>query len=304
MIECCVATMAYNEEKNIGRMLEAVLAQKLDGVDITEIVVVASGCTDHTEEIVNQYAERDPHIRLLHQQERCGKSSAINLLLRNTAADVIVLVNADTIPAPEALDALVKPFEDDEVGMTGGHPVPLNDERTFMGYSAHLLWRLHHRVCLQCPKMGEMIAFRNFFHQIPPDSAVDEASIEPLIRGQGLRLCYVPGAIVYNQGPTTLEDFFRQRRRIYAGHTYVRETLGYRVATMKGLRILWLLLRHPEVRRDWRYFLWGPLVVTLEVVARLRGALDYRLWKRKHTVWEIAETTKAVTAVPERQQVS
>jgi cellulose synthase/poly-beta-1,6-N-acetylglucosamine synthase-like glycosyltransferase len=145
--------------------------------------------------------------------------------------------------------------------------------------------------------MGEMIAFRNFFRQIPPDSAVDEASIEPLIRGQGLELWYAPQAIVYNRGPETVGDFLRQRRRIFAGHTYVRDTLGYRVSTMKGLRILWLLLTSSTLKRDWRYVCWAPAVAVLEVWARLLGVLDYGLWKRTHSVWEISETTKVVSSV-------
>jgi len=60
VLQCCAATMAYNEEANIGRMMEAVLSQRLRQVEITEIVVVASGCTDRTEEIVSAFAEQDP----------------------------------------------------------------------------------------------------------------------------------------------------------------------------------------------------------------------------------------------------
>jgi cellulose synthase/poly-beta-1,6-N-acetylglucosamine synthase-like glycosyltransferase len=286
--------MAYNEEKNIGRMMEAVLSQQLQGVDIAEIIVVASGCTDRTEAIVESFAEEDQRIRLLTQPSRSGKSSAVNLLLQHTDQDIIVLVNADTVPAPDAIEQLVAPFKIPKVGMTAGRPVPTNDPRTFMGFSAHLLWALHHQISLRCPKMGEMIAFRNFFYQIPFDSAVDEASIEPLIRGQGLHLLYTPDAVVHNRGPETVEDFLRQRRRIYAGHVYVRDTLGYRVSTMKSARILWLLLKKPGVKRDWRYFLWGPVVVALEAWARLLGFLDYHVWKRKHAVWEVVETTKSI----------
>lgn len=293
---CCVAVMAYNEEANIGRMLEALCRQELERVRIAEIVVVASGCVDRTEEIVREFCQRDPRIRLISQPQRQGKSSAVNLLLRSTHREIIVLANADTIPAPDAIENLVAPFEDSGVGMTGGRPVPTNDPRTFMGYAVHLLWVLHHQISLRQPKMGEMIAFRNLFHQIPRDSAVDEASIEPLIRGQGLRLCYVPEAVVYNRGPETVQDFLRQRRRIFAGHVYVRDTLGYRVSTMKGIRVLALLLTSPGVRRDWRYFLWGPAVVALEFLSRLLGMMDYRVWKRRHAVWEVAETTKVVHA--------
>jgi len=283
--------MAYNEEANIGKMLEAVLSQRLRRVKIVEIIVVASGCTDRTEDA---FAKTDRRIRLLVQPRREGKSTAVNLLLRKTTQEVIVLVSADTVPAPDAIENLVAPFSDPQVGMIGGRPVPTNDVRLFMGYAAHLLWALHHQISLLRPKMGEMIAFRNFFRQIPFDSAVDEASIEPLIRGQGLQLCYVPDAVVYNRGPETVQDFLRQRRRIYAGHVYVRDTLGYRVSTMKGARILWLLLAQPAVRRDWRYFLWGPAIVALEIWSRFLGAMDYHVWKRKHAIWEVAETTKVV----------
>ena len=46
MIHCCVGIMAYNEEANIGHLLQALLVQKTEKVVIDEIVVVASGCTD------------------------------------------------------------------------------------------------------------------------------------------------------------------------------------------------------------------------------------------------------------------
>lgn len=295
MLQCCVATMAYNEEANIGRMMEAVLSQRLRQVEIVEIIVVASGCTDRTEEIVRAFAEKDPRIRLLTQSRRRGKSMAVNLLLRKTAQEIIVFVNADTVPDPDAIECLVAPFSDPQVGMTGGRPVPTNDDHTFMGYAAQLLWTLHHQISLRQPKMGELVAFRNFFHQIPSDSAVDEASIEPLIRGQGLQLRYVPEAMVHNRGPETAQDFLRQRRRIYAGHVYVRDTLGYGVSTMKGIRVLLLLLAAPGVRRDWRYFLWVPAVIALEVWSRFLGMTDYRVWKRQHAVWEMVETTKTIT---------
>jgi len=311
VISCTVAIMAYNEEANIGRLLEALLQQRLKRVQIVEIVVVTSGCTDGTDQIVASYARRYPQVRHLRQPRREGKASAINLALRTIRQEVIVLHSADTIPAPDAIEHLVRPFEDPEVGMTGSRPVPTNDPRRFMGYAAHLEWQLHHQISLHRPKMGEVIAFRNIFRQIPYDSAVDEASIEPLIRGQGLRLVYVPEAIIYNRGPETLSDFLKQRRRIYAGHLYVRDMLGYRVSTMSGRRILPLFLKEilfpsptPPVpgqpaRRvgRLRHLVWGPLVAALELYGRLLGRWDYTIWRRKPFVWPVAETTKEVVEV-------
>ncbi len=281
--------MAHNEEANIGRLLERLEQQRLDRVDIAEIIVVASGCTDGTEVLVREAAAADPRIILLVQPQREGKASAMNLFLSHASAPVLVLSSADLLPAPDTIELLVAPFMDPEIGMTASHPVPVNDPEQFMGFAAHMLWDLHHEMNLVGFKAGELIAFRRVFERIPPFTAVDEASVEPLIRGQGYQVRYVADAIVYNKGPETSDDFLRQRRRIYAGHLEMQDQLGYSVSTMSGLTILGLLLRN----LDWRpkQFFWTWRVVGLEVAGRWLGRQDYKN-RRSHTVWEIATTTK------------
>lgn len=288
-INCSMGIMAYNEEANIGRLLEAVTTQKFKEVALTEIVVVASGCTDDTEAIVLEWAKRDSRIRLISQEKRAGKASAINDYLPKAQEKILVLCSADLLPEPEAIERLVAPFADPEVGMTSSRPVPVNDASQFMGYAAHMLWGLHHAINMKSFKAGEMIAIRKIFERIPYHTAVDEASMEPVIRGQGYQARYVPTAIVYNKGPETLADFLRQRRRIYAGHLAVRDTLGYNVSTMSGSKILMTLLQN----LDWRpkQFTWTWSIVGLEVYGRLLGLRDYKK-RRDHAVWEMATTTK------------
>jgi poly-beta-1,6-N-acetyl-D-glucosamine synthase len=288
-INCSMGIMAYNEEANIGRLLEAVITQKFKEVALTEIVVVASGCTDDTEAVVLEWAKRDSRIRLISQEKRMGKASAINDYLPKAQEKILVLCSADLLPEPEAIERLVAPFADAEVGMTSSRPVPVNDASQFMGYAAHMLWGLHHAINMKSFKAGEMIAIRKIFERIPYHTAVDEASMEPVIRGQGYQAQYVPTAIVYNKGPETLADFLRQRRRIYAGHLAVRDTLGYNVSTMSGRKILAPLLQN----LDWRpkQFVWTWSIVGLEVYGRVLGLRDYKK-RRDHAVWEMATTTK------------
>ena len=292
-IRCSVGVMAHNEEANIGQWLQGILEQRLTTVAITEIVVVASGCTDCTEEIVRDWAARDRRIKLYSQPMREGKASGVNLFLREALEDVVVLSSADLLPDCQAIQKLVEPLADLDVGMTSCRPVPVNDPDTFMGWAAHLLWNLHHEIAQQHFKAGEMTAFRLIFQRIPYDSAVDEASVEPVIKGQGYETVYVPEAIVYNKGPETVSDFLRQRRRIYAGHLAVRNNLGYVVSTMSGWRILGALLRC----LDWRprRLLWTVGVVALEIYGRWLGWRDFRTRRQKHVVWEIAKTTKRLT---------
>lgn len=294
-IRCAIGIMAYNEERNIGRLLEAVVTQRTSVADLVEIVIVASGCTDGTEAIVRRWAERDPRIHLLTQPRREGKASAVNLFLSRTQETVLLVCSADLVPAPDTIERVVLPFADQEVAMTTCRPVPVNDPHRFMGFAAHMLWNLHHQINLVDFKAGELIAFRKIFVKIPHRTAVDEASVESVIRGQGFGVRYVGSAVTYNKGPDTVRDFLSQRRRIYAGHLALRDGVGYRVATLSGVRILRLLIRNME----WspRSFFWTWAVVALEVYGRFLGKRDYRR-KRDHSVWEIATTTKQLEAAP------
>ncbi len=300
-IACSMGIMAHNEEANIGRLLGALVTQRLRDVVLSEILVVASGCTDNTEGIVQDWANRDSRIQLIVQEKRSGKASAINEYLPQARERIIVLCSADLLPEADALERLVAPFADPEVGMATSHPVPVNDPGQFMGFAAHMLWGLHHKINLTSFKSGEMIAFRKIFERIPYHTAVDEASIEPVVRGQGYRAQYVSAAVVYNKGPETLADFLRQRRRIYAGHLAVRDTLGYTVSTMNARRILVILLRN----LDWRPrpFVWTWAIVGLEAYGRLLGLRDYKK-RRNHQIWEIATSTKQLEIVANSKAVS
>jgi poly-beta-1,6-N-acetyl-D-glucosamine synthase len=288
-LTCSIGIMAYNEEANIGRLLEAMVSQQTKNVAITEIVIVVSGCTDNTESIAREWAARDKRVRVMVQERRMGKAVAVNEYLPQAQERIIVLCSADVLPEVDAIEHLVSPMADPEVGMTSSRPVPVNDPKKFMGFAAHMLWGLHHRINLLSFKAGEMIAFRKIFERIPYHTAVDEASIEPVVRGQGYRVQYVSSAIVYNQGPETAADFLSQRRRIFAGHLAVRDTLGYSVSTMSAYRILGILLRHLDLHP--RALLWTCAVAGLEAYGRLLGWRDYRK-RRDHRIWEIAKTTK------------
>ena len=97
-IVCSIGVMAYNEERNIGNLLQSLCAQRLETVALGEVVVVASGCTDNTECVVEDEIRCDSRIRMLVQPRREGKMSAINLFLHNARHEVVVIINADVCP--------------------------------------------------------------------------------------------------------------------------------------------------------------------------------------------------------------
>jgi poly-beta-1,6-N-acetyl-D-glucosamine synthase len=287
---CSVGIMAYNEEGNIANAIRTVLAQQPASMPITELIVVASGCTDGTTAIVDELALTEPRVRLIVQERREGKASAVNLFIGAARSPILLMTGADVLVKDGTIDALLRHFQDPAVGMVGGHPIPVNDETTFLGHAVHLLWRLHDRIARNSPKLGEIVAFRNVVPSIALDSSVDEMSVQALVTQLQYQLVYEPQAIVYNRGPTTVGDFLRQRRRIHAGHLRVRKQQRHTASTMSSTRVGRALLGSGSFRTP-RAALWTLGTVWLEATARLLGRYDY-MRRRSHQVWATALTTK------------
>ena len=292
LIRCSVGITVYNDEANVGQLLDAICNQRLHQVAITEIIVVASGCIDRTEEIVREHVAHDPRIRLFVQEKREGKTSAINVFLANARESICVLESGDTLPHEDAIENMVRMFADPGVGMTGAHKVPVNIPEHIVGYLSHLRLEMEHQLCLEIPRLGELIAFRKVFDHIPPDVAMDEAFVEALVIRRGLQVRYAPDAVVFNMGPETVGDFIKQRRRNYAGHLHLKEKYGYRVSSMESGRVLRLALGEiwGAIRLIWVLF----ALASIEAISRALGWWDYRVRKQKHVVWDIAWTTKEV----------
>jgi biofilm PGA synthesis N-glycosyltransferase PgaC len=291
-IKCSVGITAYNEEANIGQLLQAMLDQRLYSVEISEIIVVASGCEDRTVDIVQEYVAKDPRIKLVVQECREGKTSAVNLFLQHAKEDICVLESGDTLPGEDSIEKMVRMFEDPQVGMTGAQKVPVNAPQHIIGYLSHLRLKMEHQLCLEIPRTGELIAFRKVFDHIPPDVAMDEAFVEALIIKGGMQVCYAPDAVVFNMGPETLGDFVRQRRRNFAGHLYLKDKYGYKVSSLENSRVLRIATE--EVWSAIRLIYTLAALAGIEAFSRLLGAYDYHIKGKKHVVWDMAWTTKKV----------
>ena len=287
---CSVGITAYNEEENIGPLLEALLDQHLHQVEIAEIIVVASACTDRTVPIIRTFMESNPCIKLIEQPKREGKTSAVNLFLAAAATDICVLESGDTLPDEYAVEHLVRMFTDPQVGMVGAQKVAVNTPNHVAGLLSHLRLRMEHELCLEIPRLGEMIAFRKIIDRIPPDIAMDEAFVEAFVVKRGLGVRYAPDAIVYSTGPTTIGDFVRQRRRNHAGHLYLKHKYGYAVSSIQNQRVLRVAFKEiwGVFQLLWLFFLLG----TLEGWSRLLGWYDFVIKRDRHVVWDMAWTQK------------
>jgi cellulose synthase/poly-beta-1,6-N-acetylglucosamine synthase-like glycosyltransferase len=285
--------MAYNEESNIITLLESILAQD-DAERITRLIVIASGCTDRTCELIDTFSEREPRVELVVEGKRAGKIAAINTFLRCVTEPIVLVSCGDLVFRPGALRAMLEPLADPTVGMTGGHPMPVNSDETFVGFAVNLMWKLHDRIARVQPKMGELVAFRNVFRELDVAALCDELSIEKKICDEGYRIAYAPGAHIANKGPETLAEFVRQRIRWNAANYQIVSDHAMQVATLRPGLVFAALCELVAQERP-------PLhrvvaVAAVELYCKVRAYFDYHVMKshQKHRVWKPVASTKSL----------
>ena len=99
---------AYNVAPYIGAAIESVLNQTYDDL---ELLIVDDGATDRSDVIADQYAARDPRVRVI-RQANAGISAARNHALRVASSPVIALLDSDDAWKPAYLREQMAIFRD------------------------------------------------------------------------------------------------------------------------------------------------------------------------------------------------
>jgi chlorobactene glucosyltransferase len=91
-----VLVAAKDEEANIGRCIESLLAQDYPRL---QIVAANDRSGDRTGEILDGLAQRDPRLKVVHVRELpagwAGKNNAMNQAVAHATGDVLLLTDAD-----------------------------------------------------------------------------------------------------------------------------------------------------------------------------------------------------------------
>jgi poly-beta-1,6-N-acetyl-D-glucosamine synthase len=87
-------------------------------------------------------------------------------------------------------------------------------------------------------------------------------------------------------------DFIRQRRRIAAGHYWLRAVSGYAVSTLDLARLVRVTASALPITQP-KLLAYALGTIGLEAFCRGLGYFDF-LTDKQHAVWQISETTKAV----------
>ena len=106
---------AYNEERTIGQVLEALRALPLE----KQIIVVNDGSTDGTYDALERL--REVHqLTVVHCQENGGKGCAIRTGIPHVQGEAVVIQDADMELSPMDLSELLKPLEREDIQVVYG----------------------------------------------------------------------------------------------------------------------------------------------------------------------------------------
>ena len=289
---------AYNEENHITSTIQNKL--ELDyPADKLEIIVVSDGSSDRTDEIVDEFADRG--VRLLRQEPRAGKTSALNLAVSQARGEIIVFSDANSIYAEDALKVLAANFADPEVGYVTGKMVYVNQDGSLVGdgCSAYMKYENFLRECET--RIGSVVgvdggidAVRKVLYQpMNPDQLPD--FVLPLtVVEQGFRVVYEPGAQLREEALKDGRDEYRMRVRVSLRALWALYDKRSMLFSGANRLYAWQMFSHKILRYLCFVFILLAFVANLALLGR---SLFYWLtFFCQFTIWLLAVTCPRLNA--------
>jgi cellulose synthase/poly-beta-1,6-N-acetylglucosamine synthase-like glycosyltransferase/peptidoglycan/xylan/chitin deacetylase (PgdA/CDA1 family) len=213
-----VIVPAYNEAVGIERAVGSVT--HADYPDL-EVVVVDDGSTDGTPDLVDALGL--PGVRVLRQLNG-GKAAALTTGVLATDAEVVVMVDGDTVFERDTITNLVQPLANPAVGAVSGN-TKIGNRSGLLGRWQHIEYvmgfNLDRRMyeVLQCTPTvpGAIGAFRRSvlveIGGVSSDTLAEDTDLTLSIGRRGHRVVYTEYARAWTEAPSTFSGLWRQRYR-------------------------------------------------------------------------------------------
>lgn len=130
---------AYNEEKTIRRVLDALQAEVLPAfVQSLEIIVVDDCSKDRTGDIVREYQQTHPHVVYTRHEVNQGKGAGVMTGVKLATGDAVLVQDADMELLPKDIPSLLRAMFDLDLPFINGSRYLPGVPRPVYTYSRYL----------------------------------------------------------------------------------------------------------------------------------------------------------------------
>ena len=242
---------AHNEEKVIGRLLQRMTKLTYPHSKL-QVIAINDASADKTGDIVEEYSNRHPLIKVLHRDEITGgkgKAAAMNAGLKLSTGEIVLCFDADYYPRKDIVEKLVKKFADPAVGAVQGRPIVLNESQNIVTRLITLERIGGYRIDQEArdnlgliPQFGGTVGgFRRSVLEetggFDETMLTEDTDLTFQVYLAGYKVRYVGDAECYEEAVDNWKAYWRQRHRWARGHMQVCFKHAIHVLKSKKLNI-------------------------------------------------------------------
>ncbi|XHH09319.1 MAG: glycosyltransferase [Candidatus Bathyarchaeia archaeon] len=201
---------------------------------LMEIIVVDSNSTDGTGKIVEDFKKQNPKldIKLVLEQQRKGKSHALNTALAECTGEVVAISDADCFWPKDILTKAIPYLADPTVGAIGGPKILFNHDQTWITRMEQGYLKSANMLRLGESKAGSTLFFEGGFSAFrrealerfdPYETGSDDCGTVLSVIEHDFRAMLVVDAKFYSSFPATFRGkiSIKLRRTIQLVHVFV-----------------------------------------------------------------------------------
>ncbi|EQA6225518.1 poly-beta-1,6-N-acetyl-D-glucosamine synthase [Enterobacter ludwigii] len=212
----------FNEERNARETISAALVQRYPNI---EVIAINDGSSDNTAEVLQQLAQEQPRLRVIHLAENQGKAVALKAGAAAARGDLLVCIDGDALLDRDTAAYLVEPLiKYPHVGAVTGNP-RIRTRSTLIGriqvgeFSSIIglikrTQRIYGRVFTVS---GVIAAFRRQaladVGYWSPDMITEDIDISWKLQLRHWDIFFEPRALCWILMPETLKGLWKQRLR-------------------------------------------------------------------------------------------
>ncbi len=220
---------ALNEEVGLVATIKTILASCYRPL---EVIVVNDGSTDLSDSRMRAFLQKynsnvqglESYVPVIyHYQPNGGKGSALNTGIALSHGEIIITFDADCVVHKNAVKHFVSYFADPNVMAAAGN-IKVGNTKTILGLVQALEYYLSFQIKKAEALLGAIFVIggaagafrREVFYEVGgyhTDTLTEDLDLSLRLQEAGKCIVYVPEAMVYTEGPTTLHGLRKQRLR-------------------------------------------------------------------------------------------